>query len=171
MDGHVITPNLFIFFMVPIHPNLQRNFFLFFLQMDVHPKSQMLTPGQVLRSYILKPLRKDLTSIMSFILSLLVFGGQNVHECVQTLIPNLCMTFKRWQDYEWRPETRFWRSEARQPPNMFLMDLHPRCSVHAKFGVIPSMGGHFRASVTYKKRLCCPPFFVFNPILAGWLPL
>ena len=133
--------------------------------------SQMLTQGQVLRSYILKPLRKDLTSIMSFILSLLVFGGQNVYECVQSLIPNLCMTFKRWQDYEWRPETQFWRSEARQPPNMFLMDLHPRCSVHAKFGVIPSMGGHFRASVTYKKRLCCPPFFVFNPILAGWLPL
>ena len=46
--------------------------------------SQMLTPGQVLRSYILKPLRKDLTSIMSFILSLLIFGGQNVYECVQT---------------------------------------------------------------------------------------
>ena len=74
-----------------------------------------------------------------FILSLLVFGGQNVYECVQTLIPNLCMTFKRWQDYEWRPETGFWRSEARQPPNMFLMNLHPRCSVHAKFGVIPSI--------------------------------
>ena len=118
--------------------------------------SHMLIPCQVLRSYILKPLRKDLTSIMSFILSLLVFGGQNVYECVQSLIPNLCMTFKRWQDYEWRPETQFWRSEARQPPNMFLMDLHP--SVHAKFGVIPSMGGHFRASVTYKKRLCCPHF-------------
>ena len=74
--------------------------------------SQMLTQGQVLRSYILKPLRKDLTSIMSFILSLLIFGGQNVHYCVQTLIPNLCMTFKRWQDYEWRPE-------ARQPPYIF----------------------------------------------------
>ena len=58
--------------------------------MDVHPKSQMLTPGQVLRSYILKPLRKDLTSIMSFILSLLIFGGQNVHECVQTSMSNLC---------------------------------------------------------------------------------
>ena len=28
MDGRVITPNLFIFFMVPIHPNLQRNFFV-----------------------------------------------------------------------------------------------------------------------------------------------
>ena len=95
--------------------------------------SQILTPGQVLRSYILKPLRKDLTSIMSFILSLLIFGGQNVHDCVQTLIPNLCMTFKIWQDYEWRPE-------ARQPPNMFLMNLHPKCSVHAEFGVIPSMG-------------------------------
>ena len=27
-DGWVITPNLFIFFMVPIHPNLQRNFFV-----------------------------------------------------------------------------------------------------------------------------------------------
>ena len=28
VDGQVITPNLFIFFMVPIHPNLQRNFFV-----------------------------------------------------------------------------------------------------------------------------------------------
>ena len=28
VDGQVITPNLFTFFMVPIHPNLQRNFFL-----------------------------------------------------------------------------------------------------------------------------------------------
>ena len=47
-------------------------------------QSQILTPGQVLRSYILKPLRIDLTSIMSFILSLLIFGGQNGHDCVQT---------------------------------------------------------------------------------------
>ena len=28
VDGRVITPNLFIFFMVPIHPNLQRKFFV-----------------------------------------------------------------------------------------------------------------------------------------------
>ena len=28
VDGRVITPNLFVFFMVPIHPNLQRNFFV-----------------------------------------------------------------------------------------------------------------------------------------------
>ena len=28
MDRQVITPNLSIFFMVPIHPNLQRNFFV-----------------------------------------------------------------------------------------------------------------------------------------------
>ena len=27
VDGRVITPNLFTFFMVPIHPNLQRIFF------------------------------------------------------------------------------------------------------------------------------------------------
>ena len=26
VDGRVITPNLFTFFMVPIHPNLQRKF-------------------------------------------------------------------------------------------------------------------------------------------------
>ena len=83
--------------------------------------SQMLTQGQVLRSYILKPLRKDLASIMSFILSLLIFGGQNVHEWVQTLMSNLCMTSKRWQDYEWRPEAGFWRPEARQPPNIYFM--------------------------------------------------
>ena len=28
VDGQVITPSLFIFFKVPIHPNLQRNFFV-----------------------------------------------------------------------------------------------------------------------------------------------
>ena len=84
--------------------------------------SHMLIPCQVLRSYILKPLRKDLASIMSFILSLLIFGGQNVHDCVQTLIPNLCMTFKIWQHYEWRPEAGFWRPEAGQPPNIYFMN-------------------------------------------------
>ena len=82
--------------------------------------SHMLIPCQVLRSYILKPLRKDLASIMSFILSLLIFGGQNVHEWVQTLMSNLCMTSKRWQDYEWRPEAGFWRPEAGQPPNIYF---------------------------------------------------
>ena len=41
----------------------------------------MLTLGQVLNSYILKPLRIDLASIMSFILSLLILGGQNLNEC------------------------------------------------------------------------------------------
>ena len=84
--------------------------------------SHMLIPCQVLRSYILKPLRKDLASIMSFILSLLIFGGQNVHEWVQTLMSNLCMTSKRWQDYEWRPEAGFWRPEAGQPPNIYFMN-------------------------------------------------
>ena len=28
VDGRVITPNLFTFFMVPIHPNLQKKFFV-----------------------------------------------------------------------------------------------------------------------------------------------
>ena len=75
--------------------------------------SQMLTPGQILSSYILKPLRKDPASIMNFIPSLLIFGGQNLNECVQMLMPNLCITSKRWQDDEWRPE-------ARQPPNIYF---------------------------------------------------
>ena len=54
--------------------------------------SQIHTQGQFLSSYDLKPMRKDLASIMSFILRLLIFGGQNLNECVQMLIPNLCMT-------------------------------------------------------------------------------
>ena len=80
--------------------------------------SHMLIPCQVLRSYILKPLRKDPAPIMNFIPSLLFFGGQNLNECVQMLMPNLCITSKRWQDDEWRPEAGFWRSEARQPPKI-----------------------------------------------------
>ena len=54
--------------------------------------SQIHTQGQFLSSYDLKPMRKDLASIMSFILRLLIFGGQNLNECVQMLMPNLCMT-------------------------------------------------------------------------------
>ena len=54
--------------------------------------SQIHMQGQFLSSFDLKPLRKDLASIMSFILRLLIFGGQNLNECVQMLMPNLCMT-------------------------------------------------------------------------------
>ena len=82
--------------------------------------TQMLRPGQVLSSYILKPLRKDLASILSFIPSLLILGGQNLNECAQMLMSNLRMTSKRWQDDVWRPEARFWRPEAGLPPNIYF---------------------------------------------------
>ena len=64
----------------------------------------MLTPGQVLSSYILKPLRKDLASIISFIPSLLIFGGQNLIECAHMLMSNLHMTSKRFHDDVGRPD-------------------------------------------------------------------
>ena len=40
----------------------------------------------------LKPLRKDLASIISVNLIVFIFGGQNLIKCVQTLMPNLYMT-------------------------------------------------------------------------------
>ena len=107
--------------------------------------SHMLIPCQVLRSYILKPLRKDLASIMSFILSLLIFGGQNVHEWVQTLMSNLCMTSKRWQDYEWRPDSL----------QMYILWISiPNAQCMQNLGSFC----HILGTLSHKKRLSCPPF-------------
>ena len=38
-------------------------------------------------------------------------------------------------------------------------NLNPKSSIHAKFGLILSTGGHFRSSFTYKTRLCYPILF------------
>ena len=118
--------------------------------------SKMLTPGQVLSSYILKPLRKDLASIMSFIFRLLIFGGQNLHGYVQTLMPNLCMTSKRWQDNEWRPE-------ARWPPNIFWISIqNARCMQNLRsfhpLGAILGLPSHIkRISAVPLYYICYKP--------------
>ena len=108
--------------------------------LNVHPKcsdqAKFWVPASI-------PLRKDLASIMCFILSLLIFGGQNLHDRVQTLMLNLCMTSKRWQDDEWRPEFEA-RARGQTAFKYWFWELSSQIS-----------------------KLCCPPFGLFNKILSN----